>query len=723
MACSWHTFWIEEIEFNQKVVVGVHAQSQAKCPICSQGFTSPKILVDHLNDTSQQCCSEFVCGPIPVPPGLYCAHIGRGGNPVDISYHPKSGYTFGKALNILQQLEGDQYEKYCTNNSYWPFKDRADWELGKFLIETMNHSQTEKFLKLNWIEKREALSFMSKDQLVGFMDILPTVDSYPTMHPIKLIWRDALENISYDPHIVHNGLERKFGEWMTGDQAWSIQNALPEGATIVPIIAASDKTPVTRHTGNLELHPIFITLGNIQADVQMRATSHTWCCICMDIVFANCKVAAHIGQFFPDPCGDLRYKFTPLAAYIADLPEQQLLFQKASKQVYLYGILHVCLKFFFNHVLIWCKELLGHDKLNVRYQSQHKQVGTRHFSKGVSHHRDVQCTIVAVIAGAAPGEFVRAVWAMIDFIYLAQKHVHTPTTIKKMVEALAEFHQHKNIILEVEAHRGKKGTMENNFNIPKLELMQGFAQVVKQSGGLMQYTADGAPLINTVMDEDRHIVETAQVLAWIDRILPSLSSCIEAPRTVHNHFFKGILSDGAWTSEYKIHDFRVTFIHYIQHEENKPQSTPSNRTIQHGSLKVWYKFCLQLRSCLRAQTVLPNQLMQIFPPSEAFPHGNCDTVLVRDGGGSVSLIAQVRVVFQPKIGTQDPPLPPCLLQPLVYLYIAMYTVERLYTTTPQGCIWYGEVLPLTDITHPVELIPAYGEKIPWDASTALSQEV
>jgi hypothetical protein len=107
--------------------------------------------VDHLNDVSQKCSSEFVSGPIPVPPGLRCAHIGRGGNPVDVQYHSRSGYTFGKAPNVLQQLQADQYEIYRAANTYWPFKDRADWELGKFLVETMNHSQINKFLNLDWV--------------------------------------------------------------------------------------------------------------------------------------------------------------------------------------------------------------------------------------------------------------------------------------------------------------------------------------------------------------------------------------------------------------------------------------------------------------------------------------------------------------------------------------------------------------------------------------------
>ena len=57
------------------------------------------------------------------------------------------------------------------------------------------------------------------------------------------------------------------------------QGELPVGATIVPIILASNKTPVSRQTGNLEMHPLFLTIGNIRSDLQMKATAHAWSCI------------------------------------------------------------------------------------------------------------------------------------------------------------------------------------------------------------------------------------------------------------------------------------------------------------------------------------------------------------------------------------------------------------------------------------------------------------
>ncbi|KAL4080823.1 hypothetical protein J3A83DRAFT_4424312, partial [Scleroderma citrinum] len=117
-------------------------------------------------------------------------------------------------------------------------------------------------------------------------------DGYLTEEPIHLYWCNALEviqelfrnpifspHMEYDPYVIFNGLEWEYSEWMSSDKAHWIQDQLPEGAMIVPILLASNKALVTRMTGDLEMHPLFITIANIHSNVCMKATSHTWVCI------------------------------------------------------------------------------------------------------------------------------------------------------------------------------------------------------------------------------------------------------------------------------------------------------------------------------------------------------------------------------------------------------------------------------------------------------------
>jgi hypothetical protein len=396
---------------------------------------------------------------------------------------------------------------------------------------------------------------------------------------------------------------------------------------------------------------------------------------CMDIIFADTKVAAMVGKFMPDPAGHVRHCFTPLVAYTADLPEQQAIacvskvaspitlatsrsfgdtychpprtkehtlaaiydicqridpwrlreFQEEAKAHSLSGvhqpfwrnwrhsdpsrflvgeILHTCHKFFFDHPFKWCKESVGKDELDTRFRSHHKRVGTRHFSSGVCQmkqmtgreHRDLQRTLVPSIAGVVLPQFVQAIRALIDFIYKAQSPVHSDASIDSMVSSLQEFHDHKHAILDAGARRGTKGTLEN-FIIPKLELLQSFTSFTKDTGALIQWTADvterllithckhpfertsrqsrtfteqivdilnreesmrrfqlylflrmhDSPLANAIVKEEQEVTETDPALAWIARVAPDDPNqrCFVGPRPVRNHFLKGILSSTA----------------------------------------------------------------------------------------------------------------------------------------------------------------------------------
>jgi hypothetical protein len=61
-------------------------------------------------------------------------------------------------------------------------------------------------------------------------------EGYTTTHPVKLIWRDALEvvhhifgnpifasHMEYDPYEINDDGEREYGEWMSSNHAFKIQ--------------------------------------------------------------------------------------------------------------------------------------------------------------------------------------------------------------------------------------------------------------------------------------------------------------------------------------------------------------------------------------------------------------------------------------------------------------------------------------------------------------------
>jgi len=69
---------------------------------------------------------------------------------------------------------------------------------------------------------------------------------------------------------------RIYSEMNTGDWWWDTQDQLPAGATIVPVICASDKTHLTNFSDNEHAWPLYLTIGNIQKDIHRTPKKRAW---------------------------------------------------------------------------------------------------------------------------------------------------------------------------------------------------------------------------------------------------------------------------------------------------------------------------------------------------------------------------------------------------------------------------------------------------------------
>jgi hypothetical protein len=160
---------------------------------------------------------------------------------------------------------------------------------------------------------------------------------------------------------------RVYDEWLSGDQAWSLQvrlpllsytrrmtpsqEALPPGATLLGAVLSSDKTNISVMSGNRVAHPVLISLANIDARIHSKTSLHAYLLLALlpiakfthksthirgllqdrlahqalNIVLSTLKTAAAVSVIMSDPVGNLRYCVTPLASWIADTPEECLL--------------------------------------------------------------------------------------------------------------------------------------------------------------------------------------------------------------------------------------------------------------------------------------------------------------------------------------------------------------------------------------------------------------
>ncbi|KAG2364150.1 hypothetical protein BDR07DRAFT_1482871 [Suillus spraguei] len=450
----------------------------------------------------------------------------------------------------MDKIEDDQYAYRQKINPYYPFQDKGEWELGNSVLEV------EMFDDPNHAKPL----FTMKDHLLNWVDSLPSFvpwkvsksefKGYKTVHPVELVWCDVLDvvkqlfsdptfanHMTFHPHVANIKNQHEYGDYMSADMAWKIQDHLPLGATQVPIILGSDKTPVMQLAGGIKMHPVFITISNIDSEPTFPSSSFAFIQNtnlffkpdwhkCMDLVCANLKVATEDGCFMLDLSHYIQHVFMPFIAHVCDLLEATMIaavsknaspltmatqekfgdgilhpphigkytlqliveisrqvdlwdldkFQKVAKDVNLSGVhmpywgdwmfacpsvflsgkvLYTCHNFFADHPLKWIKEIVGEYKLDTHFIVQHKRVGTRHFTKGITHvnqmtgyeHRDIQRTIVASIAGAVPPRFLRAICVLVDFFYLAQNPVHSPPSLQSMVHMLLDFHTFKDTVI------------------------------------------------------------------------------------------------------------------------------------------------------------------------------------------------------------------------------------------------------------------------------------
>ncbi|KAJ7808119.1 hypothetical protein B0H14DRAFT_3091164 [Mycena olivaceomarginata] len=172
---------------------------------------------------------------------------------------------------------------------------------------------------------------------------------------VELWCRDPVE-CHYAPYRIFKRFEdgkysnREVNEMWNADWWWEIQKLLPKGATLIPIILASDKTQLTRFSGGQQAWPVYLTIGNIDKSTRRHPSMHAtvllgYIPVAKLEIFSKKKRSAVGYQLFHDcirrmlqslkkagedgvdmDCADgfVRKMYLILAAYIADYPEQCL---------------------------------------------------------------------------------------------------------------------------------------------------------------------------------------------------------------------------------------------------------------------------------------------------------------------------------------------------------------------------------------------------------------
>ncbi|KAI0058658.1 hypothetical protein BV25DRAFT_1871945 [Artomyces pyxidatus] len=478
-----------------------------------------------------------------------------------------AGTTFGTAETVFERQKRLRQE---SGEGKWaPFDDEGEWQLAEWMIRTLGQSPVS-------VKREMDLSFHNNRSFLKKIDALPRGPKWecetlvvegdlldengkPKTEEVELWKRDPVECIQelignpafrddmhFAPQKIFDDLQgerRRFEEMWTADWWWGTQEDLPDGATIAPVILATDKTRLSVFSGDKSAWPVYLSL--IVAG--LRGVTM----VCAD--------------------GGIRLVFPILAAYIADFPEQCLvacckenrcprclvgakergdmdpihsalrnpqetlvaLAQESRADLphcnifncFTPDLLHQLHKGVFkDHLVSWSTEAAdgGKDELDRRFQTMSRHPSLRQFKKGISlisqwtgtEYKNMEKVFAGVVCGVVEPRVLRVVRAVLDFIYYAHYESHTEDSLRKLDRAWREFHICKDVFIEL--------GIREAFNIPKIHSMAHYVPSIRSLGTNGGYNTEGSERLHIDYAKDAYQATnkknyTEQMTVWLRR--------------------------------------------------------------------------------------------------------------------------------------------------------------------------------------------------------------
>jgi len=191
-------------------------------------------------------------------------------------------------------------------------------------------------------------------------------------------------------------------------------------------------------------------------------------------------------------------------------------------------VLHQLLQGMMKHLIRWLVRIFGPTEINARCRAMPPNHKTKLFTKGITtlshvsgHEHKKMCSILLglVVDLPIPGgwdstRLVRAVRALLDFLYLAQYQCHTSETIDHLRDALSAFHEHKAIFTEL-------GVRET-FNLPKLHSLTHYVSSILLFGTTDNYNTEQTERLHIDFAKEAYRATNrkdiySQMTTWLQR--------------------------------------------------------------------------------------------------------------------------------------------------------------------------------------------------------------
>ena len=193
-------------------------------------------------------------------------------------------------------------------------------------------------------------------------------------------------------------------------------------------------------------------------------------------------------------------------------------------------ILHQMLQGVIKHLIAWLTSpaVFGPDVIDARCQMLPPNHQIRTFPNGITtlsrisgqEHKDICRILLGLIVDLSlpsqqvPSRVVRAVVALLDFLYITQLPSQTTQMILRLEDALDHFHRNKAVFLDLGAHR--------HFNIPKLHSLIHYTMSITLFGATDNYNTEQTERLHIDLAKDAYRAtnrkdEYWQMTTWLER--------------------------------------------------------------------------------------------------------------------------------------------------------------------------------------------------------------
>ncbi|GJE84945.1 Plavaka transposase-domain containing protein [Phanerochaete sordida] len=194
-------------------------------------------------------------------------------------------------------------------------------------------------------------------------------------------------------------------------------------------------------------------------------------------------------------------------------------------------ILHQLLQGVVKHLVSWLKDVYDEDEIDARCRRFPPNHNVRLFFKGITklsrltgtEHADICRILLGLVIDLRPGDgisqasqlsLVRAVRAMLDFVYLAQYPIHSMQTLDALDDALARFHENKSVFVDL--------GIRSDFHFPKLHFCRHYRERIENLGSADNYNTEYTERLHIDMAKDAYRAtnkkdEYDQMTVWLER--------------------------------------------------------------------------------------------------------------------------------------------------------------------------------------------------------------